>query len=298
MERIKFIVDSSGDISPEDIERYNLHIVPLGLVVDGKYYKDRIDVSPLEFGEMLKTCKEVPTSIAVNPQEWFDALEQYVLSGEYDTLVVTGVGTTVSSTLNSAVLARDMLKEKYPEQMEKINIEIFNSNISTIGFGVAVIKAAQMYEKGIAFEKIKEFLIDWFDHVEVLFVAFSFDLPKKSGRINTSTAYVGNLLNIRPIMIVKEGKFTQIGKVRGDKHAVEKLIEIIRDRKRENTDFFAMTGTHPTIVEEVSMAVAGEFGQDLFSLSEAGPCMTLNGGWDMFCIGYLGVEYVEVKNPM
>ncbi|MFI3116106.1 MAG: DegV family protein [Clostridia bacterium] len=300
MERIKFVIDSSGDISPEDAERYNLHIVPLGLVIDGEYYKDRIDISPSEFGERLKTCKDAPTSNAVNPQEWYEALETYVKSGEYDRIIVTGVGTTVSSTLNSAVQARDMLMKDYPKETENMSIEIFNSYISTIGFGVAIVKAAQMHEAGAEYLEIKDFLIDWFNHVEVLYVAFSFELPKKSGRINTPTAYVGNLLNIRPIMMVKEGKFTLFSKARGDKNVAGKLMEIIKERKRDDTDFFVMTGTHPTIVQEMSEEISKEFGQELFSISEAGPCMTLNGGWDMFSIGYLSNSdhRFDVLNPM
>ncbi len=298
MERIKFIVDSSGDISPEDIQRYNLDIVPLNLIIDGEHYFDRIDISPTEFGERLKTCKEVPSSSAVNPQAWYDAIEPYVKSGEYDTIVVTGVGTTVSSTLTAAVQARNLLREDYPEQMKKINIEIFNSNISTIGFGVAIVKAAEMYEAGASYEKIKEFLVDWFNNVEVLFVAYSFELPKRSGRINTSSAYVGNLLNIRPIMIVKEGKFTLHSKARGDKKVADKLIDIMKERMREGSDFFAMSGTHPTIVSEMETKLQAEFGKNLYRVSEAGPCMTLNGGWDMFCIGYLSYNYIEVENPM
>lgn len=298
MERIKFVVDSSGDISPEDVKRLDLHIVPVGIVVDGKFYKDRIDFSPSEFWEILKTCKEVPSSVAVNPQDWYDNLEPYVLEGNYDRLVVTGVGTPLSGNLGSAVQAREMLKEKYPEEMKKIEIDIFDSNISTIGFGVAVVKAVEMYQKGVAYTEIHDFLIDWFDHVEVLYVAFSFDLPKKSGRINASSAYVGSLLNIRPVMIVKEGKFTLFTKIRGDKNVPGKLRDILKDRMREDSDFFCMSGTHPTIVNDVRTVLEKEFGKKMLSVSEAGPAMTLNAGWDMYCLGYVSKNTLKVNNPM
>lgn len=298
MERIKFIVDTSGDISPEDAARLDLHLVPMGIVVDGKFCKDRVDFSPSEFWEILKTCKDAPTSVAVNPQEWFEHLAPYVKSGEYDRLIVTGVGRTVSGTLNSAVLARDMLKEEFPEEMSKIEIVIYDSNMSTIGFGVGVVKAAEMYQSGADFEKINSFLLDWFENVEVLFVAFSFDLPKKSGRINSASAYVGSKLNLRPVMMVKEGKFTTMCKVRGDNKVAAKLLDIATERMREGSDFFSMNGTHPTILPEVTALFEEKFGKKLFSNSEAGPAMTLNGGWDMFCIGFLGKNPVPIENPL
>ncbi len=298
MERIKFIIDSSGDIEPEDVARLDLHLVPMGIVVDGTFCKDRIDFSPSEFWDILKTCKEAPTSAAVNPQEWYEHLEPYVKSGDYDRLIVTGVGRTVSGTLNSAVQAREMLKEDYPEQMKNLSIHIYDSNISTIGFGVAVVKAAEMYQAGVEFPQIHDFLMDWFENVEVLFVAFSFDLPRKSGRINSASAYVGSMLNIRPIMIVKEGKFTMIGKCRGDGKVAPKLLEIAKERMREGSDFFCMNGTHPTIEPEVRALFENHFGKKMFSCSQAGPAMTLNGGWDMYCIGFLGNKPVPIENPL
>ncbi len=298
MERIKFITDSSGDISPEDIARLDIHIIPVGIVVDGKYYKDRVDFSPSEFWEILKTCKEVPSSVAVNPQEWFDALEPYVTGGEYDRLVLSGVGTPLSGNLGSAVQAREMLKEQYPEEMKKISIEIFDSYISTIGLGVAIVKAAEMYQAGAEYSEIRAFLIDWFDHVEVFYVAFSFDLPKKSGRINASSAYVGSMLNIRPVMIVKDGKFTLHTKIRGDGKVPAKLLQIAKERMREGSDFFCMNGTHPTIVDSVRTVFEAEYGKKMFSISEAGPAMTLNAGWDMYCLGFLSKETLKVNNPL
>ncbi|MFI3250625.1 MAG: DegV family protein [Eubacteriales bacterium] len=298
MERIKFIVDSSGDISPEDFERLDIQMVPVGIVVDGEYHKDRIDFSPSEFNEILKTCKEVPSSVAVNPQEWFEILEPYVLKNDYDRLVITGVGLPLSGTLSSAVQARDMLKEKYPEEMKKLEIDIYDSNISTIGFGVGIVKAVEMYKSGVAYPAIKEFLIDWFDHVEVLYVAFSFDLPKKSGRINAPSAYVGSLLNIRPVMLVKEGKFTLHTKIRGDKNVPAKLLEVAKERMRDGSDFFCMSGTHPTVVQDVRTLFEAHYGKEMFSISEAGPAMTLNAGWDMYCLGYLSNKTLKVQNPL
>lgn len=298
MERIKFIIDSSGDISPEDVARYDLKIVPVGIIVDGKFYQDRVDFSPSQFNEMLKKCKDVPSSVAVNPQNWFEVLEPFVKSGDYDRLVITGVGLPLSGTLSSAVQARDMLKEQYPEEMKKVAIDIYDSNISTIGFGVAVIKAAEMYQQGVEYAKIKEFLVDWFDHVEVFYVAFSFDLPKKSGRINASSAYVGSLLNIRPVMLVKDGKFTLHSKIRGDKNVPEKLLEIAKERMRDGSDFFCMSGTHPTIVPAVRDVFEGHYKKKMFRVCEAGPAMTLNAGWDMYCLGFLSKNTLKVQNPL
>lgn len=298
MERIKFILDSSGDINPEDIARLDLHVIPMGIVVDGKYCKDRVDFTPSEFNEILKKSKEAPTSAAVNPQEWYDELKPYVLSGDYDKLLVTGVGRTVSSTLNSAVQAREMLKEEFPEEMKKLDIVIYDSNISTIGFGVAMVKAAEMYQAGKGFDEIHPFLCDWFDNVEVLFVAFSFDLPKKSGRINSASAYVGSMLNIRPVMVVKEGKFTLLAKVRGDGKVPQKLLSLAQERMREGSDFFCMTGTHPTIEGDVRNLFEKSFNQKMYRICEAGPAMTLNGGWDMYCIGFLGKDPVPLNNPL
>ncbi len=297
MEKVKFIVDSSGDISPEDAQKYDIHVIPVGIVVDGKYCYDRVDFSPKEFYEILKKTKEIPSTVAINPQTWFELLEPYIKSGEYDRLVVSGVGSPLSGNIGFCIQGRDMLEEAYPEEMKKIKIDIYDSFISTIGLGVGIVKAAKMNKEGVEYPVIREFLADWFNSVEVYYVAFSLDLPKRSGRINAASAFIGGMLNIRPIMNVINGVFSLNSKVKGDKKVPARLLEIAKERMREGSDFFCMNGTHPTIVDAVKTQFEEEFGREMYSISEAGPAMVVNAGWDMYCVGFLGENRNTVQNP-
>lgn len=297
MERLKFIADSSGDISPEDAQRLNIHLVPVGIVVDGKFYQDRVDFTPKEFYEVLKKAKDVPSTVAINPQTWYETLEPYVKSGEYDRLLVTTVGTPLSGNNDCVMQARQMLIDDYPEECAKCKIHVFDSFISTVGMGVGWTKAAEMYQKGAEYPEISAFLQDWFNSVEVYYVAFSLDLPKRSGRINAASAFFGGMLNIRPIMNVIDGKFTLNSKVKGDKKVPDRLLEIAKERMREGSDFFCMNGTHPTIVNAVREKFEAEFGRKMLSVSEAGPAMVVNAGWDMYCIAFVGENRNTVQNP-
>lgn len=297
MERIKFIADTSGDISQEDAERLNIHLVPVGIIVDGKHYLDRVDFTAKEFYPILQAAKDVPSSTAINPQTWYETLEPYVKSGDYDRLLVTTVGTPLSGNNDNVLQARMMLQEDYPEEMKKCIIDVYDSFISTVGMGVGWTKAAEMYQKGVEYPEIRDFLCDWFNSVEVYYVAFSLDLAKKSGRINAASAFIGGMLNIRPIMNVINGKFTLNSKVKGDKKVPARLLEIAKERMREGSDFFCMNGTHPTIVEAVREKFEAEFGRKMLSVSDAGPAMVINAGWDMYCVAFLGENRNTVQNP-
>lgn len=294
MKKIKFIVDSSGDFSPEMVQEYGIDVLPLGIIHENRLYQDRVDLNLTEFNEILKTCKTVPTSVAVNVQEWYDSFETHVISGDFDILIVTCLSGKMSCTLQNALQARVMIKEEYPES--KVEIKIFDSNITTSAYSYPIIQAAKMYKVSNSekiYEEIEAYLVDWFNHVEAYYVAMSMDLPKKSGRINTSSAFVGALLNIKPILRVKEGKFTLVSKAKGDKQVLKHISKYVEERKREDSPIFCTNGNHPTI-----FTLLKESFPELEYVVDAGPAMTLNAGPDMIALGFLSTDKVEVQNPL
>lgn len=294
LKKIKFIVDSSGDFSPEMAEEYGIEVLPLGIIHENRLYQDRVDLELCEFNEILKTCKTVPTTVAVNVQEWYDSFEAHVISEAYDILIVTCLSGKMSCTLQNALLARDMIVDEYPES--KVEIKIFDSNITTSAYSYPIIQAAKLYHSSNSetiYEEIETFLVDWFNHVEAYYVAMSMDLPKKSGRINTSSAFVGSLLNIKPILRVKEGKFTLVSKAKGDKQVLKHISKYVEERKREGSPIFCTNGNHPTIFAQLQ----DQF-PELEYVAEAGPAMTINAGPDMIALGFLSNDKVEVVNPL
>ncbi|MFI3253614.1 MAG: DegV family protein [Eubacteriales bacterium] len=294
MKKIKFVVDSSGDFSNEVINEYDLEVLPLGIIHEGRLYQDRVDISIEEFNKILETSPKIPTSVAVNIQEWYDSFERHAISGSYDMLIVVCLGHMLSCTLQNAIQAREMLLSNYPDT--KLEIKIFNSNITTSAYSYPVIEAAKMYQASSSdavYEEIETYLVDWFNHVEAYYVAMSMDLPRKSGRINTSSAFVGSLLNIKPILRVKEGKFTLVNKARGEKQVLKQLGKYVEERKQDNSPVFCTNGNHPTILTLLKEAYP-----EIEYVVEAGPAMTLNAGTDMFAFGFLSNEKHEVKNPL
>ncbi|MFI3249432.1 MAG: DegV family protein [Eubacteriales bacterium] len=287
MDKIKFIMDSSGGISKEDAERLNIEVVPTGIIIDGKLHKDGVDIDSTEFLAYLRTCKTVPSTSAVNPEEWYEVLKKYVISQEFTHIVVSTLASTVSGGHNNAVSARERLKEEFPEKFEKLTIYIYDSGNSTIALGYSMKFASQLHIDGANYPEIETFLKDWYNSVEVYFAAFSFDLPRLSGRINSSSAYIGARLKLRPIMKVCDGKFTLINKVRGDIKVATHFLEIAQERMRENSPYFFMSGDHPTIAQTTIDLFEEAIGYPSSGLEVAGPSMTLNGGPDMFCVCFL-----------
>lgn len=297
MERIKFIADTSGDISEEDAQRLGIELIPMGIIVDGKYCQDRVDFNATEFYEILMKAKQIPSSVAINPQSWYEVLEKHVLSGEFDRLVIATVGTPLSGTSDAAMQAKELLKQDYPEQMKTLEIDIYDSATTTSGFGYPIVRSAEMYQEGAEYPEIREYLQNWFNSFHALFVAFSFDIPKKSGRINATSAYIGSKLQIRPIMNVIDGKFTLNAKVRGDNNVGKKLIQITKELSQPDSPIVILCGDNPSFLAEFVPAVEEAMGRKVAKISQAGPAMVVNGGIEMFCIGFLGENRGTTDNP-
>ena len=293
MENFKFITDSSSDLTHAISKELNIDIVPMGIVVDGKCYQEGVDFTNEEFYEILGKQKKIPTSAAINPHSWYEVMEKNLLTNLYDHIVVVTVGKALSSSYDAAVSAKEKIFQTYPDLANKLNIDIFDSGSASIGYGFPIIQAIKKLKDGISYAEVTSYLDDWFHSLEVYFVAFSFDIAKKSGRINGTTAYIGEKLNLRPVMQNIDGVFSLYSKVRGNRHVPAKLLAIAKDRMRAGSEYILLNGTQPNVCEDIHTLMKEHFGYNASITSQPGPAMVINGGPEMFCLGFLGKNRIK-----
>ena len=293
MEKIKFITDSSSDISAEDAKKFNIEIIPMGIIMDDEYYNEGIDFTKEEFYELMFKCKKLPSTSAINPSTWFDVMEKHLLENEYTRLVIITVGKSLSTTYNSALKAKQMLFENYPEKANCLEIDIYDSGSASAGYGHPIIQAIKKLRSGLVYQDIINYFDDWFNSLEVYLVAFSFDVAKKSGRINASTAYIGEKLNLRPIVQNMDGVFKSFDKARGNANVAPKLLDIVKHRMREGSEYIFLNGTQPNVCENVHNKLHDFLGYAASATFKPGPAMVINAGPSMFCLGFLGKK----RNP-
>ena len=231
---IKIICDSTAYIPGKLLEKFDITVVSLNILIQDKSYRE-VDIDQEFFYEKLKTSAELPTSALPNVNEMYEAFEKLVIQGH--SVVGVFMSSDMSGTYSSANLVKNMILEKYPKAI--IEIVDSRSNSMQLGFvTLAAAQAAKAAEAAIAAEaavagESMELVLAAADNVikksKFLFVPDTLEYLKKGGRIGGATAILGSILQIRPVLTVLEGKTSIVEKVRTKKNAVNKIVEILKN---------------------------------------------------------------------
>lgn len=221
---MRLVVDSSSDLPIEIIEKYNVVVVPLYVIIDGHEYKDGIDITPKEFYQKLAESDQIPTTSQVTPDRFESAFKSLREEGE-DVLCIT-IGSNASGTCQSAFIAKDQLEDE--------RVWVLDSNSLCMGTGYLAIMALKLSEEGYSVPEIMEELSPLTENrIGHLFCVDTLEYLKKGGRIRASKAKLAEILNIKPILSVEDAITQQFGKVRGRK----KIIPFYLDYLEETMDF-------------------------------------------------------------
>lgn len=229
MAKIKIITDSGSDLTAEEAKQYNIDVLPYLLHIDGKEYRTGIDITSKEFYEVLKNCKELPSTSQVATEEMINTFRKYTSEG-YEILMIT-ISSCATGAYNSAQLARNMILEENPEAV----IEILDSQRFAYIIAYAAIHAAKLAEEGKDMETIKKAVLELMDSYDVYFAAQSLKYLEKGGRINKASLVMGNVLDIRPMLSIRNGLVEAIGTIRGSKKIVSKLVKKVEESGYDQT---------------------------------------------------------------
>jgi DegV family protein with EDD domain len=213
---IKILTDSACDLPEELLDNKNL--IPITIRIDGKDYKDGIDLRKKEFYSKLTSSKNFPGTASPSPgtiiEKFSDAEKVYILT----------VSSALSSTYNNALLAKDI----YTKELRNKMVYVIDSLNASIGQGLIFLKLKQLIENNLSHQNIIEKIEDYIKEVKTFFILENMDNLINSGRINKLLGKIVNVLNIKLIMgRTDEGKIELYKKVRGSRKAFNKLLNII-----------------------------------------------------------------------
>lgn len=218
---IKIVTDSVSDIPQDLAKTLDITVVPLTVNFEDKSYRDGIDLSTEEFFAMMKESPKLPTTSQVAPGEFLKVFQELAASG--NTVIAILMSSQLSGTYRSALTAKDML--------ENGDIEIIDSKGVTLGYGLFVIEAARMAKNHYSKEEILKRITYMRENMEYKFVVDTLENLYKGGRLNAAEAFVGKLLNIKPILTMRDGKLIPEDKVRGRKKAIKWLMDWIQEHQ-------------------------------------------------------------------
>ena len=195
--------DSTCDLGPELIERYGVHILPLGVTLGEGQYVDGVDINPDMIYEHYERYGELPKTAAPNVADFCDFFEKYTAEG-YDIVLFT-ISAEMSSTFNNARLAA--------EEHDGVHV-VDTRNLST-GGGLVLLRAAEMAESGMNAKEIVDACNELIPRVSASFVVDDLEFLHKGGRCSALAAFGANLLKLKPCIGVANGKMGVTTKYRG-----------------------------------------------------------------------------------
>ena len=226
--------DSSCDTPSQLIEEYGITLVPFYVSFDQEnYYKENIDISNKEFYDKLMKENVFPKTSLPSVQDYINKF-QVALNAKQDVLCIC-LTDKFSGSYQSAVNARNILIEQYPNS----KIIIIDSIQATGGQGVVLLQAAYMKEAGYTIEENAKRLEEIKQTARIMFTVDTLEYLTKGGRVGKVASLAGTMLNLKPMIQLKDGELIPYSNVRGRKKALDKILFMVEEYFKENNESFA-----------------------------------------------------------
>ena len=233
--KIKLIADSTCDLSQDILNLYDICLAPLVISIEEKEYKDRIDISNDDFYKNLMTFKTYPTTSMPSPESYIDCIKGAVEQG-YEKVLCICMSSGTSGSYQGALLAKELFYEQNPDS--NIQFEVIDSVSMSHGSGWLIMKCAMLIGDGYTFEELIEYCETIKYRIKHFLSVDDLDSLIRSGRLSNASGVIGKLLNVKPIMSMKNKKGAVIAKKRGSKKVYNYYIqEFINRVDYEQTNF-------------------------------------------------------------
>jgi DegV family protein with EDD domain len=222
MSRVAIVTDSTSCLPPELSREYDIRFVPVGLVLDGKVYRDRVDITPAQFWSMFKDLKEMPTTTIASPGDIAEVFAD--LARITDNILCILVSRKLTATAESAFKAAEVVKAKHP----RLTIEIMDSKSSAGALGFVALEAARAAAAGGSLKEVIGVAEDIIPRVGFVATLDTLKYLIKIGRA-PKAALFGDLLGVKPLigLVGGSGKVEAIGRARGQQKSMTKLVDLV-----------------------------------------------------------------------
>lgn len=221
--QVKILTDSASDLPLDFYNEHHVTFFPLKVQFNGTEYEDVKTINPkmvydaIRAGNIPKTSQSSPLLF----EEIFTRMAENNEIGIY-----IAFSSALSGTYQTAVMILDQVKEKYPN----FDLTIVDTKCASLGQGLIVKEAVKLAETNAAKEQILKDVLFRVEHMEHLFTVEDLEYLAKGGRVSKASAFLGGLLNIKPLLNVEEGKLVPLEKIRGKKKLFHRIIEVMSER--------------------------------------------------------------------
>ncbi|HCX04475.1 MAG TPA: DegV family protein [Clostridiales bacterium] len=279
---VEILVDSASDLPKEIIEKYKLDPIAIPVILEEETFFDGKTITPEKLFEDMKKGVVYKTS-QVPPNQYLERFRQLDENKQYLYVCFSSGLTKMFETSN---IALEMIKEE-----KDLDLVIIDTKCASMGYGLVALEALKAAEEGKTREEIIDIVKDKADKMQHVFTVDNLDYLFRGGRLNKSSAVIGNMLSIKPVLQVDdEGKLYSYKKVRGNKKLFVEIIETIKENQIdiENQTVGITHASDMEKVEKIEELMMEELGVKSFMVSSMGCAIGAHTGPGAISIFFLG----------
>ncbi|MGD9568327.1 MAG: DegV family protein [Sedimentibacter sp.] len=281
------LTDSSCDLSFDYINENNINVISFPYSINGKDYIDDFGktLSYKDFYNELRNGA-MPSTSQISSYTFEQEFKKYAKEG--NAVIYIGFSSALSQTFNNSIIARNMVLEEFPDA----DIAVIDSKSASVGLGLLVFYANEMLKQG----KQKNEITEWVENNKLKsnhwFIIDSLDHLKRGGRISATSAAVGTILDVKPLLSVNnEGKLDVVKKIRGRKKAIRELLDELQNIKNpQEQTIFINHGDCLADAEQLKRMVINEINVKDVVINYIGPIIGSHTGPGMLCMVFMGEE--------
>jgi len=245
--RVAVVTDSTAYLPPELVDTYDIHVVPLYLMMGDNTWLDGVDIDPSTFYKLLRTSSDFPTTSQPNVATFQDLFTK--LSPEVEGIVAVLISSELSGTVDSALGAM--------ANRPDIPIEVIDSRGASMMLGFPVLVAARAAAAGGDLQAVAEAARASLEKTHIYFIVDTLEYLHRGGRIGGAAKLLGSALNLKPILELRDGVVKPVTKVRTQRKALQKVYTLLEDQISEGDR------VHIAVLDVVAHEAAARFKEQL-----------------------------------
>ena len=265
---VKIATDSGADLSDEVVKALGITVIPLYVRFGGEVLRDRVDISEDEFYKRLQSDPVHPNTTQPGPQDFVEVYKK--LSSAADGIVSIHITGKLSGTCNSALQARETMGKECP-------IEVVDSEVLSMALGLVVMAAAKAAKAGKGMEEVVAVAKQTLPKIHLLALLDTLKYLQLGGRIGKAKALLGSILNVKPILTLKDGEVGPAGQVRTRAKGLDRLFEFVQSTANIQ-DLAVVHSTTPDEAEALAERIGSVFEKEKIIMSRAGPALGTHMG--------------------
>jgi DegV family protein with EDD domain len=215
---VAIVTDSTADLPPELARSRAITVVPLTLHFDGTSLLDGIDITPSDFYRRLPAATTHPTTSQPSPARFAEAYSE--LLATHQAVVSIHISEKLSGTYASARQGADMTDSK--------RVHVIDSQLVSMSLGLITLAASEMVTQDMDAESIEQQVLAMREEVQTYFSVATLEFLRRGGRIGRASAFLGSVLQVKPVLCILDGLVTPLERVRTFDRALNRVIELVR----------------------------------------------------------------------